>query len=70
MVGHAGTEHMPMVLLLFKVVDEQRGVFGRIGVVYAYRDQREKILSIRREPEKPPLPCAEFKDGKHTIIVI
>lgn len=70
MVGHAGNEHLPTVLLLFKVVDEQRGVFERIGVVHAYRDQREKILSIRREPEKPPLPCAEFKDGKHSIIVI
>lgn len=71
MVGHAGNEDWPMPLLLFKVVDEQRGLFERIGVVLIYFEvQEEKILSVRREPEKPPLPCAEFKDGKHTIIVI
>ncbi|KAK3503959.1 heterokaryon incompatibility protein-domain-containing protein [Neurospora crassa] len=71
MVGHAGNERLTMGLLLFKLVNEQRGVFERIGmVIIDHKEQNKKILSIRRESEKPPLPCAEFKDGKHTIIVI
>ena len=70
MVGHGGTTDNCMVLLLFKIVDEQRGIFKRIGVVLIYiPDQEEEIKSTRRDPGMPPLPCADFKDGKHTIIV-
>ncbi|ESA42158.1 HET-domain-containing protein [Neurospora crassa] len=71
MVGHKGTDCLYLVLLLFKMFDEQRGVFERIGVVIIRpKDQIDKVLSIKRELGKPPLPCANFEDGKHTIIVI
>ncbi|KAK3956757.1 heterokaryon incompatibility protein-domain-containing protein [Pseudoneurospora amorphoporcata] len=71
MIGHAGTTGWSSALLLFKIVDEQRGVFERIGIANILAvAQKEEVLSIKREPGKSTLPCAEFKDGKHTIIVI
>ncbi|KAK3342522.1 hypothetical protein B0H65DRAFT_468503 [Neurospora tetraspora] len=69
MVGHTGNERFGIALLLFKIIDEQRGVFERIGLVYIFGEQEEKIRSLTRRPGNSTLPCAEFKDGKHTIIV-
>ena len=72
MVAHAGTKTLGLALLLFEIIDEQRGVFERIGVaVVILEDQADQILSLLTEkPGNPTLPCAEFKDGKHTIIVV
>lgn len=70
MAGHVGNARNGLTLLLFKITDVQRGVFERIGVVVVLvQKQAEKIRSLAGRPGNPALPCAEFKDGKHTIIV-
>ncbi|KAK3402154.1 heterokaryon incompatibility protein-domain-containing protein [Sordaria brevicollis] len=70
MIGHIGNATRWPALLLFGVVDERRGVFERIGLVeIGNEEQEEQIRSLAQKPGNPALPCAAFKDGKHTIIV-
>ncbi|ESA42159.1 HET-domain-containing protein [Neurospora crassa] len=68
--GESVGEHMYM--LLFKLVDRQRGVFERLGIMLVAGDiTKRRVLDVERGFDKPSLPCVELhEDGQYSIIVI
>jgi hypothetical protein len=58
-----------MYILLFKMVEGERGTFRRIGLAYAWSERvKERILKSSERELK--LPCLEYRDGLHSIYII
>lgn len=61
-----------MYMLLFKLVDREKGVYQRLGIMVVAGDaMKRRVLEVQRGLDKPRLPCVELhEDGQHSIIVI
>ena len=65
-------EVVSTLALLFRLVDREKGVFQRLGIIHMMGDVMQRaVLELKRGLDKPRLPSVELHDdGQHSIIVI
>ncbi|KAK3947210.1 hypothetical protein QBC32DRAFT_354997 [Pseudoneurospora amorphoporcata] len=70
------TQRSLMAILLCRLLDAEKGMYERLGLFKQYDENCNLVLAMRadvngeRKKERERVPCAEFREGMHSFIVV
>ncbi|CCC09928.1 unnamed protein product [Sordaria macrospora k-hell] len=71
-----GTQRSLMAILLFRLLDAEKGVYERLGIFKQYDKNCDLVLAMRadvngeKKEERERVPCVEFREGMHSFVVV